>query len=279
MLGMARWVEQRGFTLRLCPTGAGPGVERFVRASIVVRRGLLPGCFNVREARAEPHGQEDKPRLLGGGRLLSWRWLTEREADRMLGARLRVLEGMGYELVDAQLALRGPWDWLRDLIHRGLAGDTVQSEPTEPRAHQALRDALNRLGLHTSELVEGIADVLGLHPVRFENPDPDTIARVDREHLEVLLPLLIEHADPSLRNIGARWLANPTTVFELRSDIVVGWLEHDGEASRMLAPRLAREGLALVGPDGLARLAMTSKSQRVRDNARVWVRRLGASVG
>jgi hypothetical protein len=210
---------------------------------------------------------------------LSWRWLTEREADRMLKARLLMLEDMGYELVDAQLALRGPWDWLRDLIHRGLSGDTVRSEPTEPRSHQALRDALNRLGLHSSELVDGIADVLGLHPVRFENPDPDTVAGVDREQLEVLLPLLLEHTDPALRCVGERWLANPTTVFELRRDIVLGWLQRDGEASRMLAPRLAREGLALLGPDNLARLAVTGKSQRVRDNARVWVRRLGASVG
>jgi hypothetical protein len=276
---MARWVEQRGFTLRLCPTGAGSDTERFVRASVVVRRGLLSGWFNVREARAEPQGREDQPRLVGGGRLLSWRWLTEREADRILGARLRVLEAMGYQLVDAQLALRGPWDWLRDLIHRGLSGDAERSEPAEPGAHQALRDALSRLGLHKNELVEGIADVLGLHAVRFENPDPGTVAGVDREHLEVLLPLLIEHADPALRDIGERWLANPTTVFELRRDIVLRWLERDGEASRVLAPRLAREGLALLGPDALARLAVTSESQRVRDNARVWVRRLGASLG
>jgi hypothetical protein len=211
--------------------------------------------------------------------LLSWRWLTEREADRMLKARLRVLEAMGYELVDAQLALRGPWDWLRDLIHRGLSGATSQGEPAEPTTHQALRHALSRLGLHTKELVEGIADVLELHTVRFENPDPDTVAGVDHAHLEVLLPLLVEHTDPALRNIGERWLAIPTTIFELPRDVVVGWLERDGEASRMLAPRLAREGLALLGPDNLARLAVTSRSQRVRDNARVWVRRLGASVG
>jgi hypothetical protein len=279
MLMMARWVEQRGFTLRLCPTGSGSEAERFVRASVVARRGFLSGGFNVREARAEPKGGEDQPLVLGGGRLLSWRWLTEGEADRMLAARLRVLEAMGYDLVDAQLALRGPWDWLRDLFHRGLSGDTARREPAEPRAHQALCDALSRLGLHTSELVEGIADVLGLHPVRFENPDPETVARVDPGQLEVLLPLLIEHTDPALRSIGERWLANPTTVFELRSDIVLSWLERDGEASRMLAPRLAREGLALVGPDGLARLAVTSKSQRVRENARVWLRRLGASIG
>lgn len=196
----------------------------------------------------------------------------------MLGARLHVLEAMGYELVDAQLALRGPWDWLRDLIHRGLSGETVRNEPDEPGAHQAIRDALSRLGLHTSELVEGIADVLGLHPVRFENPDPQTVAGVDREHLEVLLPLLLEHTDPALRGIGERWLANPTTVFELRGEIVLGWLERDCAASRMLAPRLAREGLALLGPDGLSRVAVTSKSARARDNARVWVRRLGASA-
>jgi hypothetical protein len=250
--------------------------DHFVRASLVRREGLFGGVFNVREARAEPRTTGGQPRRLGEGRLLSWRWLSRAEADRLLEARIFTLEAMGYELIDAHVASRGTWDWLRELVRRGLPQAEGERDDEAARARQALHDALCRLGLRTHEVIEGIADVLGVHPTRLTTPDPETIASVDREHIGALLPFLLEHDDAELRTIGERWLTSPTTAFELGRDVLVRWLERDGPASRVLAPRLPRDGLSLLGPDELARLASTSESARVRQNARVWVSRLGS---
>lgn len=275
---MALWLEQRGFTLCLRPTDgpSQPVDERYVRLSVVIRQGLFSGWFNVREARAEPR-RNGPPRPLGGGRMLSWRWLGEGEANALAHRRLQALESMGYELLEGELALRGPWDWLRELVERGITGD-ASAAADAPDHHGALRDALTRLGLGKDELIEGVAEVLEIHPVRFENPDPETIAGVDREQLATLLPYLLEHSDAAVRDIGSRWLDSPTTVFELPQQVVVGWLLEDGVAARRLAPRLRREGLALLGPDGLSRLARDAANPRVKDGARAWIQRMGAPV-
>ncbi len=115
---MADWRERRGLTLRLRVSG---GRARFVRLTLVERRGLLGGWFNVREARAEDRADPDAiPEALGGGRLLAWRPMAQTEAEAALGERRRTLEMLGYVVISASEHDAEPWAWLRDLVHRQL---------------------------------------------------------------------------------------------------------------------------------------------------------------
>src|SRR5690606_36306377 len=116
---MARWSETRGYTLILTHAR---GPDRYARLALVRKRTLFGPAFNVREARAEDatrSGQE--PEALGLGRMLSWRWLGEREAQELLAARLRTLEALGYAMLDQPASEhRVPWDWLIVLVHLKL---------------------------------------------------------------------------------------------------------------------------------------------------------------
>lgn len=274
---MPRWIERRGFTLRLPPQSSSmssEGREGLVRLSLVERMGLVRGWFNVREARAEPHG--DGVRALSDGRALSWRWLRPGEADHLLQARLSTLEAMGYSVVDTGVSMRGRWDWLYDLVHKRLA----QSEQTavEEQEHEnggALRDALTRIGLSPDAVVEGVAAVLGLSPSAFSEPDPRVIHRTDPAELGILLPFLVHHEDPQVRAIGQRWLGCPSAAYQLPVHLLRQWLETDDRVAELLGPRLRPEGLALLGPEALVRLSRTGRSAQVRQAARLWAQRLG----
>lgn len=270
---MPRWVERRGFTLRV-PAGArAEASERFVRLSLMERVGLVSGWFNVREARAEPDATADAMRIVAGGRVLSWRWLREPEAERLLEERLGTLEAMGYTVVDSVMAGRGRWDWLYDLVHRRL--HRAESEPAAVTAApgDALRDALGRLGLSPDAVTEGVASVLGLSPHAFAEPDPRTVRRTDPEQLAVLLPFLVHHDQAEIRDIGERWLRQPTVAYQLAPHVLVQWLETDPDIARVLGPRLREEGLAMLGPDRVVRLSRTGQPP-VREAARAWAHRL-----
>jgi hypothetical protein len=102
---MASWTEGRGYTLILTHPR---GPDRYARVALVHKRTLFGLAFNVREARAEDAERSGRePGALGLGRMLSWRWLGEREADELLAARLRTLETLGYTVLGADTIKRG----------------------------------------------------------------------------------------------------------------------------------------------------------------------------
>lgn len=281
---MPRWIERRGFTLRLPPAetpatqGQGQsGREALVRLSLVERIGLVRGWFNVREARAEPDADTGQLQALSDGRALSWRWLRHKEAHALLEARLGTLEAMGYSVLDTDVTMRGRWDWLYDLVHRRLRGASdegsraaaVQAAPAD-----ALRDALTRIGLSPDAVIEGVASVLGLSPHGFAEPDARIIHRTDPEQLGVLLPFLVHHDHPEIRAIGERWLLAPSAAYQIPQQQLQRWLESDDRIAVLLAPRLRPEGLAMLGPEAMVRLSRTGRTDAVREAARVWAGRL-----
>ncbi|MCA9652990.1 MAG: hypothetical protein H6712_18655 [Myxococcales bacterium] len=276
---MPRWIERRGFTLRLADREEAELRHQVVRLSLVERRGLTGAWFNVREARAEPAeaGPREDPaapeRLLAGGRALSWRWLRRVEAERLLDQRLRTLQALGYGMVDATMSGRGRWDWLYELVRRGLRPGPSDEAPELPPG-QALRDALQRLGLSASAVTEGVATVLGVSAQQLREPDAPTVARVDPEQLGVLLPFLVEHEDPEIRRIGERWIDCPGAAFQLPPAAVERWLAEAGRMGDLLAPRVRDQGLALLGPDALLRLSRSSSRPPVRRAAAQWLARL-----
>jgi len=274
-----RWIERRGFTLRL--PQAAEEARQVVRLSLVERRGLTGSWWNVTEARAEraAFGGDDHEtpgnaaeRTLAGGRALSWRWLRQGEAERLLDQRLRTLEALGYTVADAAVTGRGRWDWLYELVRRGLR--PAAEGASEPAPGSALRDALERIGLSPDAIVEGVATVLELPPAQLREPDGKTVARVDPEQLGVLLPFLVEHGHPEIREIGERWLRCPGAAFQLPRPIVERWLQQHGRMGDLLAPRVRSEGLALLGPDALLRLSKGSSREVVRRAADHWLARL-----
>ncbi len=264
---MPRWIERRGFTLSP-PERQG----HFVRLSLMERVGLVGGLFNVREARARQHDEAQEPELLSAGRALSWRWLREAEATRLLDERLGTLRAMGYTVLGTQMGTRGRWDWLYDLVHRRLA----QPQPDTVRAKtpgDALRDALSRLGMSPSEVLEGLASVLGIGVVDLQEPDVQVIAKTDPGQVEVLLPFLLHHERPQVRAVGERWLACPRVLYQLPAETLTQWLESDDVLARLLAPRLEHEGPALLGPQRLLRLSKTGQP-RAREAAEHWASRM-----
>ncbi|MCH9683480.1 MAG: hypothetical protein K0V04_18730 [Deltaproteobacteria bacterium] len=269
---MPRWTERRGLTLRLSDAAEAEAHHQVVRLSLVERRGLTGAWFNVREARAEPSDEPKSPRTLAGGRALSWRWLRRTEADRLLDQRLRTLQALGYTVVDAAVADRGRWDWLYELVRRGLR-PTTSPAGAEPTDH-ALHDVLERIGLAPDAVAEGVAAVLQLPEPRFREPDAATVAQVDPQQLGVVLPFLVEHEQLDIREIGTRWLTLPGAAFQLPRSDVERWLADSGRMGDHLAPRLRDAGLALLDPDALLRLSKTSSRAVVRRAAEHWLARL-----
>ncbi len=167
---------------------------------------------------------------------------------------------------------RGRWDWLRELVQRQRA---VHAAPpgTQPAGgrRDALRDALARLGLAPDALIDGVASALGIAPLELCTPTPATVGRVEGEDLAVLLPLLLEHPFDELRTIGARWLAEPAVLYHVPADASESWLATSPSLAERLASRLADEGLAWLGPEGLQRLAIHGCTPEVRDAAARWI--------
>jgi hypothetical protein len=135
----------------------------------------------------------------------------------------------------------------------------------------ALRDALSRLGLAPDALIDGVATALGIAPIELCTPAPATAGRVDGEDLAVLLPLLLDHPFEELRTIGARWLDEPAVLYHVPADVGESWLSTSSVLADRLAPRLADEGLAWLGPDALRRLTTHGCTDTVREAASRWV--------
>ena len=237
------------------------------------RVGLVGGLFNVREARARQTESDESPELLSAGRALSWRWLREPEATRLLDERLGTLQAMGYTVVGSQMGTRGRWDWLYDLVHRRLAAPDPTARSRSRSPGDALRDALSTLGLGPDEVLEGLAAVLGISVDGLCSPDALTARDTDPEQVAVLLPFLLHHERPEIRDVGERWLACPRVLYQLPPETLARWLESDTELARALAPRLEDEGPALLGPERLLRLSKTAQAP-ARDAAARWAARM-----
>ncbi len=273
---MAPWSEARGTTLRLQTTA---GTRRFVRIALCTRTGLFGTSFNVREARAEVHDPEKYPTDLGLGRLLVWRWRSQEEAEVLLDSRLRTLQSLGYGVLESDEAARGPWDWLAELVARQLPSSETLRPDTAPQASpdrpgQMLTEILSPLGLRYTELVEGIANVLGLEVGELDDPQANHVAQVDPTQLGALLPFLLTHSDPRLRMIGERWLALPTVAYEVNPRLLHEWLRTEGPLCDALAERLPTEGLALLGTQTLLDLSQHARSARVKLYTKRWIQRL-----
>ncbi|WP_146155304.1 hypothetical protein, partial [Enhygromyxa salina] len=263
---MARWSESRGYTLILTHPR---GPDRYARVALVRKRTLFGPAFNVREARAEDATRSGRePEALGLGRMLSWRWLGEREAEELLSARLRTLEALGYSVLGkGESESRGPWDWLRELVQRQLARPAASGSPAEDAAEDAaeelhgaasLRESLARLGLEPGAVIEGISTILEVDQATLREPSETSLGELEPELLAMLLPVWLEHESDELRAIGHRWLALPATPYEIDVALLERWAATAGPLATALAPRLEREGLALLGPEALARLAHTA---------------------
>lgn len=277
---MASWTEGRGYTLILTHPR---GPDRYARVALVRKRTLFGPAFNVREARAEDAARSGlEPAALGLGRMLSWRWLGEREAEELLAARLRTLETLGYAILGKDAAARGPWDWLRDLVERQLGRASSVEAPVEHEAddpHTAaasLRESLERLGLEPDAVIEGLSTILDIDAEALREPDEHVLDRLEPELLAMLLPVWLEHGAVELRDVGQRWLALPATLYEIDATVLERWLAGEGPLASALAPRFEREALAMIGPEAIARLAHTAASAGIKSSAADWHARLHA---
>lgn len=265
---MPRWIERRGVTLQ------APGEpDRYVRLSMMERVGLVLGGWNVREARAEPEpgGGSRAMRIVGPGRPLSWRWLREPEAAQLLDERLHALEIMGYVRLEDRGASPGRWDWFLELVQRRLHPSQDDANARSDSAADRLRRALS--GPLEALLVD-LAAVLELREDELARPEPERARGIDPEQLAILLPFLVHHDRAELRTIGERWLACDPVPYQVPRHRLLQWLETDARIATLLAPRIRREGLALIGPQALVRLGRSSQIA-VRGPARAWSLRLG----
>jgi hypothetical protein len=282
---MASWTEGRGYTLILTHPR---GPDRYARVVLVHKRTLFGPAFNVREARAEDAARSGRePASLGLGRMLSWRWLGEREAEELLAARLRTLETLGYSVFGAETIKRGPWDWLRDLVNRQLHRGGVDGDASQPadnatqkpehdsqQAASNLRESLAQLGLEPHTVIEGLSTILEIEQDKLREPTTEVLGAIEPELLALLLPVFIEHDAEALREVGRRWLALAATPYEIEAAVLERWVGGEGALALALAPRLEREGLALLGPEALARLSHTAAQPRVKSIAARWHARL-----
>jgi hypothetical protein len=154
----------------------------------------------------------------------------------------------------------GDWAWLGALLD-------------SPAGTEALRHALVGLGFERAQLLRGLASQLGVDLESLEHPDPRAVATCRRTRVGVAVPILLDHPDPRLAAMGRRWLTATGMLYEIDPTQVERWLVDDAEIARLLAPSIAREGLALLGPTVLRRLA-ASAPRATRALAADWVRRL-----
>ena len=304
---MARWSESRGYTLILTHAR---GPDRYARVALVRKRTMFGPAFNVREARAEDATRSGRePEALGLGRMLSWRWLGEREAQELLAARLRTLEALGYTVLEHDASTeRGPWDWLRELVHRQLGRAAAGTADTSGSAHidgserrggppapadsaaatssaeltqtgaAHLREAIDRLGLEPETVLEGIATILEIELADLREPTPATLRALEPELLSMLLPVWFEHGAEALHAVGQRWLALPGALYEIDLVTLERWTSGTGRLAAAIAPRLEREALALLGPEGVVRVAHKAEDPQIRATTQGWRDRLRPPV-
>lgn len=166
---------------------------------------------------------------------------------------------------DDDAPAEGGWTWLGALLD-------------SPTRTEALRHALIGLGFSRAQLLRGLAGQLGVSKHELERPDAAAVANCRRDRVGTAIPILLEHPDRRLAAAGRRWLTATGMLYEIDPSQVERWLTDDTDIARLLAPSIAREGLALLGPTALRRLA-TSAPPATRALAADWVRRLGGRFG
>ena len=125
-------------------------------------------------------------------------------------------------------------------------------------------------------MLEGLSTILEVEEHSLREPTLEFVAKLEPELLAMLLPLWVEHEARELREIGQRWLALPTTPYELDAAVLERWAAGDTRMASALAPRLEREALALLGPEAIGRLAHTASNPSVKLIASRWHARLHA---
>ncbi|MBL4687593.1 MAG: hypothetical protein JKY37_23560 [Nannocystaceae bacterium] len=170
---------------------------------------------------------------------------------------------------------RTRWHWLADLVRREAdrqhatpAGENVETRP-------ALSDAVQQLGWHADEIIDGLAAVLATTPGKLRQPDPRTAREIDPHRLAVVLGVLLTQRDDGVRAIAGAWLRCPAVAYHLPAITLERWLRQGGPGAALFSGRIAAEGLALLGPDALRRLAAAAADQETRAAAKRWVSRFG----
>lgn len=161
---------------------------------------------------------------------------------------------------------RSRWHWLADLVVKTAERPDVRFD--------ALVDALDGLGYDAGDLVEGIATVLETTPGRLRAPDPQTVVGTQPIALATLLEAMLEVDNPAVGRIAEAWLRCPPVAYQVPAATLERWLVESGAPARIVAPRLVEEGLAMLGPDGLHRVARSTADHQVRQAAERWLSRL-----
>ena len=106
------------------------------------------------------------------------------------------------------------------------------------------------------------------------DPAAGTIDAAALEGVDAVVNLSGANLAEAMRDVGRRWLALRATPYEIDATVLERWVAGEGALALALAPRLEREGLALLGPEALARLSHTAAHPRVKAIAGRWHARL-----
>lgn len=165
---------------------------------------------------------------------------------------------------------RARWDWLADLVAR----EAIALGRDDTRRRPALRDAITGLGFRAESLIEGLAVALQIAPDALRRPEPAVVLRTEPARLAAVLSALLDHPDAHLVAIAEGWLACREVAYQLPPSTLARWLQSRRAVAERLRDRLPREGLALLGPDRLRRLAEDALDPATREAAQQWVQRL-----
>jgi len=167
---------------------------------------------------------------------------------------------------------RARWDWLADLVAREAIALTHDANDAPRRP--ALRDAISGLGWRAELLIDGLAEALQIAPHALRRPEPTVVLQTEPARLAAVLSALLDHADPRLLAVAERWLDCREVAYQLPPSTLARWLQSRRAVAERLRDRLPREGLALLGPDRLRRLAEDALDPATRKAAQQWVQRL-----
>ena len=311
---VAAWSERRGYTLCLSQRAVEQPLGRFVRLALVRRTGLLPlfNVAESRAERADgdavPRQVGDArlsswrwlTQLEAEGALAhrlttlerlgyevstisessggEWDWLRELVRHQLDGVRQASDAPRVGEREDAS---RTPDERSRDAGQTDEITDEEDPAPqsnTEdpaslPRTSRTMSDALGRLGVDPKDLVGRVTRLVEQH-LQGDVVDTRVLCFDDVDALAASLPDLLVHEDPTVRRIAMRWLDRPTAPFELDREQLVDVLCSEHPIAQLLADQVREHGLALLGVDGVQRVADAAVMESMRDAAAIWRARL-----
>ncbi len=249
---MARWIPRQERVFELPSTASNTAIMRArIRLDLVERGGLMRGLFNVREQREAPaQGHTADPIA----RMLSWRWLKEQDAARLLADRERTLTALGYAAIEHHPLRTRP--------------SPVQTRPAQP----SLDTSLASVGTSFEAVLDTLARRMGVPAHTLADPTHESVRALPPSDVASLIPFLLHHHNPHLRDMGQRFLALPITRYHVPVATLEQWLATNSEIARQLAPCLEDEGLALLGETALRRLAQRAP-QAVREPCAHWAER------